>query len=1088
MATLEMKPFLLKTFNLKPEEGLKFTLLFFHSFFLGLFIAFYFVTANAVFIDHYDSKMVPVAYLVAGISGYLMTSIYSYMQKRVNSLVLFLTALSFMLVIPLAGRLGLNFFDEQRLSFFVFIWGWPFISLVGIESGGLALRFFNLRQVKRLFGLVNMGGVIASIIGYLVIPVLLRHLGHAYDLLYFGAVSVLVSVVMLLLIYKNFSTETTQMTSLQKPKDSEKKGFLKLSHDRYYALIFLSACFSMTVIYIMDFGFLATTKSQISDPAKLSYFLSIVFAALKIGELILSYFSGRILSNRGVKLGLTILPVTLSLLLVGALASELVSSVASVGFFAFMVLGKSLERIIRRALDDPAFNILYQLLPDDEKLSVQTRVGVIMQLSISIAGGVLWLFTEIFKTPDQGFDLYYFPFIFLPILLAWSFIAFKLYKRYKLKLRDILEERNRKKAKQVHRDIYGSDVLSNELKTERDIESLRLAVTILSETNPRNIEPHAAHLLRLNDSTIRKAILSNINPSWTLDVKAPIQEILARPDQADEETLELAQLALCSFDYADIEAHQPEQILAMVDSNSIRDRITVVKYLFYKELPDDERVIFRLLEDPDKTIRQAAIRLAGKARTPALTRHLVHLIETPEFHHITGSTLVELGEEVLPELNGLVRPAQDAIVIKKVIEIGARIGTLAAKEMLLALVNYPDKEVQRAVIQGLYFCHFQVTEEQAPVVKKKIQEVVGNILWAYVTISDIEAEKNTLKLVQAIDLERENEFELLFTLLSFVYQPATIELIKTNIIGENIIFALEIIDNFIAQDVKQLIIPIIDKVSVNQRAKKLKAYFNFERMRLAERLKDIILEDYSRVDMWSKNKAIELLAKLFKGKKSQEIKAKEEDTYRDVPIWTKEEAADVLSKIRRSEIPDEIFLCLHHADELVYSTAAKIIYDEHPVTCVNHLKKLSPVKQEMIEILENSMSDLLLERVKLLKRIPLFFRLPENTLVKLAKLFKSQTIGKEGVVMLVNQDGSENIYIILRGKMFYKKHDKVVSKFTNRDIVVRGLNVELNAREIFSERNTTLLAGNRFSYFNLLVDETEIIRYMFEVQQPSGKK
>jgi len=90
--------------------------------------------------------------------------------------------------------------------------------------------------------------------------------------------------------------------------------------------------------------------------------------------------------------------------------------------------------------------------------------------------------------------------------------------------------------------------------------------------------------------------------------------------------------------------------------------------------------------------------------------------------------------------------------------------------------------------------------------------------------------------------------------------------------------------------------------------------------------------------------------------------------------------------------------------------------------------------------------------------------------------------------MLVNQDGSENIYIILRGKMFYKKHDKVVSKFTNRDIVVRGLNVELNAREIFSERNTTLLAGNRFSYFNLLVDETEIIRYMFEVQQPSGKK
>ena len=116
--------FLVKSLHLKPEETTKFLLLFFHSFFIGLFIAFYFVQANSVFIKNYGSEELPVAYIIAGIVGYVSTMIYSGLQKKIKSKYLFLGALAFMLIIAIIARCGLSFVSEKHLSYFVFIWAW----------------------------------------------------------------------------------------------------------------------------------------------------------------------------------------------------------------------------------------------------------------------------------------------------------------------------------------------------------------------------------------------------------------------------------------------------------------------------------------------------------------------------------------------------------------------------------------------------------------------------------------------------------------------------------------------------------------------------------------------------------------------------------------------------------------------------------------------------------------------------------------------------------------------------------------------------------------------------------------------------
>lgn len=1117
---MNIKSFLYKTLNLKQEESLKFTLLFFHSFFLGLFIAFYFAPANSMFIQNFGTEQLPLAYIAAGIAGYLITSLYSYLQKRVESRSLFLSALLFMFALPLIARLfltfidksgtivqlpflnqlGLNYTSEQWLSFFVFIWGWPFISLVAIESGGLVIRFLNIRQVKRLFGLINIGGVIASIIGYLAIPIFMKFISHAYDLLVIGVGGTAVSIILLVILYKKIPTINKTSEDGSAKNKTDFRGLIK---EKYFLLIFLSATLSMTVIYFSDFGFLASIKEQqklVSTQGEISKFIvlggyaievssfiAFVFGGLKIGELILSYFSSRILSRYGIKLGLTILPIISTTLIIASTVSGFSLGVSSLAFFAFMVLNKSLERVLRRGLDDPSFNILYQPLVDEQKLSIQTRVGVIMQLAIALAGIYLMFATEMLKT-ESGFNLKYFSIFFLPVLIAWVFVARELYKSYKVKLQEILEEKNRMKAKAIHKDIYGSDLLISQLKND-DIETVKMGVTFLSETNPRTLEPFAISLLSSGESTIIKAILRNIEPTWSPKICEVLSVIYNDKNNTDE-IKELAKQGLNSLNYSDLLDIKPENLKELKQSEKTEDKITLIKYFYKKLIKEDVEYISKLLDDSEKIVRQAAIKLAGRSNSTVLTKKIIDLLHKPEFYHVSGSTLIDIGEDIVPSLRTLFYETKSKAILIKITEICARIGTPNAQALLISNINYPDIEVQLAVIKGLYYSHFSADDKQAIIVKEKIKEIVGDILWVFLTINDVENEKNTLKLIQALDLERLQKFDVLFYLLSFIYQPATIDLIKTNIIGENVIFALEIIDNFINPDVKQFIIPIFDKISVSQRARKLKPFFPMTKLGFVERLKDIILEDFNRVDSWTKTKAIELLDKLSRKENNEEkqiTKSTEEQTEKivdnikinKIEIWTKTRATEVLKNIHIEGTHDELLLSLFHPDELVYSTAAQVIYATSPDVCKKYLNQMSNEKKRLIEILESDKSDLVNERVKYIRRVPGFFGFPENTLVKLAKLFKVKNIGRKDVLVLTKENEPEKIFIVVKGKLIHKLDIKNELTFSRNDVIVRGLNVPQTATELAAKGKTLLLIGERFEYFNLLVDETDIIQYMF---------
>ena len=1068
--------FFIKSFSLKQEEGTKFTLLFFHSFFLGLFIAFYFVPANSIFIQYHGSERLPMAYILSGIVGYLTSSIYSALQKRVSHKTLFLGATVFMFFITLASRISLHFLNPEYLSFFVFIWAWPFISLVGTMSGGLSLQFLNLIQVKRLFGLMNMGAVIASIIGYLAIPALMSFFSHSYDLLYVGDAGLAASVVLLILLFKKL-IGSSQKEAIKQSSTSATK-FRDLVKDKYFLLIFGSATLSMITIYVVDFGFLSSVniqKDRFPTPESVSKYLALVYGGLKIGELLISYFSSRILSKHGVRLGLTILPLSITIIVAGSTVVGMTLGVATIAFLALMTLNKSLERILRRGLDDPAFNILYQPLPTGQKMAVQTKVAMVMQGAIGFAGLLLLLANLILKKPD-GYRLEYYPLLLLPVLVLWVIIARQLYLAYKGKLRQILIDISRTKKRESSRYLYGSEFLTKKFKMFNE-SVVEMSVSLLSETNPRVMEPYAASLLNMRNSSIKIAILSKIDASWRNRILQTIKKIYI-----SDKSEHIRELALKVKDILDdnLPENLTEEALKKLKiSDRYEDKLLIQKLMVSGTVPYDDKVIFRQLNDPDKIIRTAAINLAGKSKSNLLIEKLVELLKSDEYYHICGEALLEGGDKVLSELENFFTKVNDPRILIRVVEILAKIGSQRAKSILVQFMNYPNRRLQHEIISALYFCKFQAGPKELLDIQQKLESVVGNIVWIYACIVDIETERNTLKLLQAVDQERELNFEILFKLLSFIYEPRIINLIRKNIIGKNTIFAIEIVDNFISQEIKQLIIPLFDDISITQKIKKLGFIFPQKKMSFQGRLNDIITKDYDKIGPWTVSKAIELIGKLHSKNRASAEAGEHSHDYKDIDIWTSEKVDKTLSKIRRSEMPDEVFVCLFHPDELIYSTAAKVIYEENPLKCADYLERMSEKKKAMLSELANS-GHLLADRIKLLKKHPLFFRVPENFLAELAKFVKVVNIKAKEDLQVVNSEGLNYIVILLKGELEGHDFDNKLVKFERNRIITHGINLHPSVQSMRANTDIVALLFNRFDYFNEMLDETNIIQHIFE--------
>jgi hypothetical protein len=457
--------FLIRKSGLDDQSFKKLSLMILHAFFSGMFVSIFISVANAEFASYYDKEKLPLGYLFSGIIGYFIVQGYSRLLRK-SGYIAFVGGILFLLVVTLlfTGMYMVVESDKEamkQMSFAVFLFAMPFISISGLEQTGLLITTYGLRDTKAYAGIVNAGGTIASIIGYLLVPALIRHLSSPFYLFYVAIGAIIIALLLLFRINALFPLK--QGIPVAASAKKRRVSLLSLMKQPYIRYLAICAGISMVAFYFVDYSFLINAKSltkHLKGEKAASHLAAIIgafFGCIKAAELILSLLSANIFRTFGLKVGIVLLPLACLMLSICAITSwHFMETAVFVGLIFAL---KFFERMLSKAIEAAAYKNLYQLLPADDRLVIQARIdGGIRQIFIIVSSVALMCYGTFVQEHAEIVLVY----ISVPLFALWIFSSGQLVRSFRQRLQDML---NPEDAEAQRQRPFALDLLKNAFTT-----------------------------------------------------------------------------------------------------------------------------------------------------------------------------------------------------------------------------------------------------------------------------------------------------------------------------------------------------------------------------------------------------------------------------------------------------------------------------------------------------------------------------------------------------------------------------------------------------------------------------------------------
>ena len=223
--------------------------------------------AFGLFIAEFGSERLPYAYLaIAGLAS-VVSFAYLRLAARVSFQRLLTANLAFLASGSLVLWLGLRSSLGEAATFLLPVWFQIFVTLANLVVWPLAMRLFDVRQGKRVFGLIGAGNWVANMLGGLVVAPLVAVLGPV-DLLALAAVVVVGAWLLLRGIMRDYLPPVAAETS---GKAAEARAKTPLG--AYAWRIFAYTAAWWLAFYFVDNLFYAQAGAQYQNAESLTAFI-----------------------------------------------------------------------------------------------------------------------------------------------------------------------------------------------------------------------------------------------------------------------------------------------------------------------------------------------------------------------------------------------------------------------------------------------------------------------------------------------------------------------------------------------------------------------------------------------------------------------------------------------------------------------------------------------------------------------------------------------------------------------------------------------------------------------------------------------
>ncbi len=974
----------MRLLNATREEVGRVSILLSMGFFMGMFLATISVASLALFLQHFDEQIdLPKAFLVSGAFGIVATLIYNFLQNRIPFPLLAGLSLTVITGITAFLEFGEGMLaDPNDIYFLGFTQIIPFSFTIFLIFWGSFGRLFNLRQSKKLVGTVDVGAAIASFIAFFSIPQILNLKGiETKDLYSISLVSIALFFGFYLILTFKYLLKARSFA--QERKLYKKIGVQDFVQNRYILYMALFVVVSMLALNFVDYSFLSVTTLRFQDDQLANFISYFELAVVVFGFLFQSFASDRIVEEYGMRVAMLVNPILIALFSVAAISLGYVFGYAPSDeyfflFFVAIATSKLFISSLRDALDNQTFKLYLLPIESNIRIDVQTKIeGMVTAFASLLAGGLIILINRF-----EALGFIYIIVFTIPIVIAWYFIANRMHANYRKTLHKTLlknkeELRTAYQKEYTLRSVLEKNVVST--TTNKVIYSLKL----MEKLEPVLFENTIIRLANSNDRELQAFSKSKLK-------SLGIDEDLNRT-----EFTELAHRALAESEDSDLLSIAPEKLMQLGKSGKQSDRLLAAKLLRKLTSTKTIFILLELMRDIDPKVRIEAIVTARKIKSKETWPLLIETLGSTTFGHYAAAALIESGESVLSSLeNAFHKSGQQDRIMLRIVQIIGRIGGKYALQLLWRKADYPDKRIVKQILYSLRYINYQADGRQKREVISLLEAEMAKTIWNLAAVHELPDEPHFKFLRKALVEEVLENYDQITILLSLLYDPQSIQMIRDNIdsrVPDNIAFALELMDVFIDPELKPKLFPLFDDLSTQEKLKRLQVFYPRENYTPIQMINYLLNRDFNETNRWTKACAIH--------------------------------AAAFMPEFRISK---GLIAQVFNKDRLLQETAAWVIYKKDRSAYDAIAKRLPAKNKQFIESsleeneLLNGLADgffLNIEMIMFIKHLPVFNNIHGYMVSDLAERITPIDLAVGDTLPIDNSEVNAPIFIIAYGEV-----------------------------------------------------------------------
>ena len=899
--------------GIRPEDKAVTALLFSNMFLSGIAIGMIRVCALTLFLKHYGSEQLALIAILMALVGMPATILIDRFTYRLSTDAHIMTILGIVMtgLILFRGMLGIT--DSSILIFSLPLFFELVYMLFSLQFIALLTRLLNVRQAKRLSGITRSGEFVAETVGGFLIVILLNYLA-VQDLLLVAMLSTGLVFVVVRYTTTHFKSNllvTNQEIVEGEIADLRMFGMMKIT---YVRLIAAAYAIYMFAYYFLEVTFYDYASVQYPDDQQLASFIAQFFAVTGFLTMFTMVFIfAPFLRRFGIIAGVIAFPMVIFVASTAISFMEF-SGAGIAAIFTVVVVANCSRFILQAAIWKPSVAILFQVMPDRQRTTGTSLIeGVVDPLAGGLAGICLFFLINMLGWEPKNFMI-----LLSLLMLLWLVISLYIRRMYLSSLVVSIQKRKLGELSISELDNASLDIIKAGLASPYPAE-IFYCLNLLEEIEHPEITELLKKVLDHDDRDVRMDVLGRIA---AMEIRPLTGQVLNRievePDNAVRGQAIITYASLSPNDIIrDISpyledpspdlrrgaligmlCHDPRNdtannyLLRLIRSEATTDRLFAAEIM--GELGSDHfsGFLVELITDMDTNVVEHAIKAAGLMLDNRLINPLVLKLSEPTLLPTASIALRQFGEAALYDLDlGFISPETNRPEKLHIIDIIREIGGVKATEVLLRHIDDEQPEIRHRIFLSLASLHYQADPDDQYIFVNKLDEEVNNITWLLAAMEDLYGNKKYHLVHSALGHELDVKRDSMLLLVSFLFPSIVMLDTRANIdskVAELRIFALEILDNLLTGEIKQVVLPLLEDLTVAERLEFLAEKFPQGIMTPGERFADIVETHFDDAFFWTRNTLLYQIGKDKDGAQMDKVRESlrdKEATIRETALW-----------------------------------------------------------------------------------------------------------------------------------------------------------------------------------------------------------